>query len=775
MGVLFLNKKIFFALLVLLFAFSVSAIQASDINSTAINSTNVNHIQFDDSPHVNDACYNANSLGDNDKNQTELLSQSDNVYYKGSYEVSLKDVDSGLILANKSISFVINKVKYDAATGNDGIARVSLNLMPGKYSVFASFGGNDDYYMCNSTSTFNVLPTIKANDISKYYKSSTPFTAQFFDTYGKPLANTLVTITVNGNPYNVRTNANGFASLALNFNPGSYRIVSTNPLMGYSLTTNFVILSTISSSDVKQVQGQNKKFTAKFLRSDGKPLAKAYVKYKFKGKTHKVKTNAKGMISISLKKLKKGTYKIVCYNKDGLSKTNTIKIYKKKASTRLSSNSYTFYPKDKSRIITVRLSTALGDSSNAGKIIKIKINGKTYSRKTDANGIASMDLSSFKKGIFSVQFRYDGNKFFKASKLTRSVTIFDTTKTSVTVKSTTHFGYGAGTLLKVCYNAGGVPLAGKTVKLTLDGKTYTKTTDKNGMVSVPINLNIGDYVVSYKTDADSIFDGTSGSFNIDVFKRSPSKVIWKCGKSYKDSSQTFKVLVTNMNGQHVSGGHIELTIDGETYSSTVSSGGYAKFKTHVAIGNYKVSVKFKGNNNHLESSASKSVKVKLSKFRNGINEKHAKGSKAYKKSSSHCKVGTKKLKKLVKKLTKGLTSKVDKARAIFNYVRDTLDYSYYYDTKYGSTGTLNRKSGNCVDHSHLLVALYRTAGFSARYVHGTCRFSDGDVTGHVWVQVKIGKNWVGADAISYRNSLGKIKNWNNKHYTLHNKYASLPF
>jgi len=770
-----MDKKIFFVLLALIIVFSIGAIHAGDINSTALNSSGDDYLQIDDSASFNGVDSNSDHLDESDKNQTEFVSPSDNVYYKGSYGVTLRDSTSSEGLSNKTVDFVINDVKYGAITDDGGRANIDLTLSPGNYNVFISFGGDGDYGMCNLTHSFKILPTVKSNDISKYYNAKTPYTAQFFDTKGNALANTAVSVSVNGKPYSVKTDGNGFARLEMNLNPGTYKIVSTNPLMGYSITTNFVILSTISSSDVKQVQGQNKKFTAKFLRSDGKPLAKAYVKYKFKGKTHKVKTNAKGMIRISLKKLKKGTFKIVCYNKDGLSKTNTIKIYKKKASTRLSSNSYTFYPKDKSRIITVKLSTALGDSSNAGKIIKIKINGKTYSRKTDANGIASMDLSSFKKGIFSVQFRYDGNKFFKASKLTRSVTIFDTTKTSVTVKSTTHFGYGAGTLLKVCYNAGGVPLAGKTVKLTLAGKTYTKTTDKNGIVSVPINLNIGDYVVSYKTDGDSIFDGTSGSFNIDVFKRSPSKVIWKCGKSYKDSSQTFKVLVTNMNGQHLSGGDIELTIDGETYSSTVSSGGYAKFKSHVAIGNYKVSVKFKGNNNHLESSASKSVKVKLSKFRNGINEKHAKGSKAYKKSSSHCKVGTKKLKKLVKKLTKGLTSKVDKARAIFNYVRDTLDYSYYYDTKYGSTGTLNRKSGNCVDHSHLLVALYRTAGFNARYVHGTCRFSDGDVTGHVWVQVKIGKNWVGADAISYRNSLGKIKNWNNKHYTLHNKYASLPF
>jgi transglutaminase-like putative cysteine protease len=70
--------------------------------------------------------------------------------------------------------------------------------------------------------------------------------------------------------------------------------------------------------------------------------------------------------------------------------------------------------------------------------------------------------------------------------------------------------------------------------------------------------------------------------------------------------------------------------------------------------------------------------------------------------------------------------------------------------------------------------MYRTAGFKARYVHGTCVFSDG-VFGHVWTQVLIGKNWVVADPISYKNSLGKIKNWNPNTFKLKSKYLSPPF
>lgn len=117
---------------------------------------------------------------------------------------------------------------------------------------------------------------------------------------------------------------------------------------------------------------------------------------------------------MSLKKLKKGSYKIVCYNKDGLSKTHTIKIFKRKASTKLTANSYQFLP-NQVKVIKAKFSTALADSSCAGKVIKIKINGKTYSRKTDGNGVVSLDLAFLKKGIFTVEYKYDGNKFFKPS------------------------------------------------------------------------------------------------------------------------------------------------------------------------------------------------------------------------------------------------------------------------------------------------------------------------------------------------------------------------
>lgn len=761
-------------MLILVLFFSIGAIQASEVNVTGDNSLNSSDIslQLEDNAQFNElelvnSNYLLNGSATTFKNQTELVALNTGIY--GCFNVVLRGTDSNTTLANKSVNFMINGVKYFSTTDYDGIACVNLTK-PGNYVIDAFFAGDDSYENCNLTSAVEVFPTIKAGDISKYYNGTT-YTATFFDYQGNPLANTIVEIWVNGKSYYEKTNNNGLISLKISLKPGTYKIISLNPITGYNITTTCKILSTITTSDLKKVERDSKKFTAKFFKSNGKVLANQYVKFKIYSKTYKVKTNSKGQASLSLKKFKKGTYKVISYNKDGLSKTNTIKIYKI-ATTKLTTKLYNILPND-SKVIEVKLTTSTGD--NSGKIIKFKFNGKTYSRKTDGKGMAYLNMASFKKGFFTIEYKYDGNKFFKSAKAKNFVTLLDTTKTTLVVKSTRNFGYGAGTHLKVAFTAGGVPLVKRTMTFTIKGKDYTTTTDNKGIGSVPINLNIGNYTINYKTNTKYKINGTSGHCSITVFKRSNSKLTWKCGTSFKDSSQSFKVLLTDTSGKPISGGIVKLKIDDGTYSGKTASNGYATIKTSVALGKYKVSVQFIGNNNFLPSDTSKSVNVKLSKFGRGLNERNAISHlSAYLKSTSHCPVNNAKIKSLVKSLTRGLNNNIDKAKAIFNYVRDEISYGYYYNTHKGAVGTLNSKYANCVDQAHLLVCMYRTAGFKARYVHGTCVFSDG-VFGHVWTQVLIGKNWVVADPISYKNSLGKIKNWNPNTFKLKSKYLSPPF
>ncbi|MEN6593259.1 MAG: transglutaminase domain-containing protein [Methanobacterium sp.] len=132
------------------------------------------------------------------------------------------------------------------------------------------------------------------------------------------------------------------------------------------------------------------------------------------------------------------------------------------------------------------------------------------------------------------------------------------------------------------------------------------------------------------------------------------------------------------------------------------------------------------------------------------------------------------IKNLAASITLGKTTTYAKAQAIFNWVRDHVSYSFYYNTQKGALGAYSSRSANCCDMAHLVVALARAANIPARYQHGTCTFSSGTF-GHVWAQLYVSGKWYYADAVSSRNSFGTINNWNLNTYTLHGTYAALPF
>ena len=150
--------------------------------------------------------------------------------------------------------------------------------------------------------------------------------------------------------------------------------------------------------------------------------------------------------------------------------------------------------------------------------------------------------------------------------------------------------------------------------------------------------------------------------------------------------------------------------------------------------------------------------------------------KDYLNPTKNCQVKNDAIKLLSKEITKGCKTKLQKAIAIHNWVAANIAYDGYFNTKSGAVKTMSKRSGNCVDQTHLAIALYRTSGIPARYVHGTCKFVSGNTVGHVWSQVLIAKTWLVSDTTSYElNSLGTVNYWDSATYKLQGKYSSLPF
>ena len=186
----------------------------------------------------------------------------------------------------------------------------------------------------------------------------------------------------------------------------------------------------------------------------------------------------------------------------------------------------------------------------------------------------------------------------------------------------------------------------------------------------------------------------------------------------------------------------------------------------------KKSTASKAKTNKTKSSVSKAKTKTVNSNKASITESLMK----YLSSSKNCQVKNKSIQDLAKTLTSKLKSDYEKGKKLFNWVRDNIQYKKYRNTRRGAVKTLQTKKGNCVDQSHLLIALSRASGIPARYVKGgNCKFSNGYVSGHIWTQMYINNKWVVADTTSHRNSLGKIKNWNTKNYKLYGQFCSINF
>jgi len=146
--------------------------------------------------------------------------------------------------------------------------------------------------------------------------------------------------------------------------------------------------------------------------------------------------------------------------------------------------------------------------------------------------------------------------------------------------------------------------------------------------------------------------------------------------------------------------------------------------------------------------------------------------KPYLIATNNCQVNDAAIKSLALSIVNGAGSNYEKADRIFRWVRDNISYTFYYNTKYGATGMLKTRNGNCIDHTHLMIALARSVGIPARYAHAQCEFSSMTV-GHVWAELYANGAWYTADATSSRNTLGVMQNCKILYWK--GRYAQLPF
>ena len=381
--------------------------------------------------------------------------------------------------ATGEVIFTVNGNDY-AADVNAGKATYTLyDLDEGSYDAKANYKGDVNHRTSLSNSIhFDVIAIdVNAPDLTKYYGGSEKFVVTVKDD-NNPVAGKVVTIYLNGVPYNRTTDANGQASIAINLNSGVHQV--TSKFEDIRVQSTITVKPTLSGNNVTKIYRNDTQYYAKFIDSNGNILKNTDVYFNINGVFYTRKTNDEGVAKMNIN-LNPGEYIITAIN--SLSKEQCGNIIKVLPSI-VENNDLTKYYKNASKF-TFRLLDNQGKPVGAGVSATLNINGVFYTRTTDANGYINMNIN-LNPGTYIATIMYNGLSLANTIKVLPILEAKD-----VVMK------YRDGSKFEAKLLDGqGKPFANQTLTFNINGVMYSRTTGDDGIARLNINLMPGEYIIT---------------------------------------------------------------------------------------------------------------------------------------------------------------------------------------------------------------------------------------------------------------------------------------
>lgn len=506
---------------------------------------------------------------------TTLSGHNTTLYFKNgtTYDVKLTDI-TGKALSNQTVSFLINGKLYNRTTGSDGVASMNINLAVGKYNITASYAGSSLYGGSSVTNLVEVLSTISANDVVKFYRNGTQYYAKFVDGNGNPLINTEVRFNINGVFYTRNTNNSGIANLSIALNPNKYILTAIHP-NGEMSANNITVLSTINGSDITKYFRNGTQFYATFYDAMGNPLINETVRFNINGVIYEKRTNNKGTANLTIS-LYPGSYILTAYHPNGESHGYNINVL----STLIDNNNITMYYRD-GTAFTIKVIDGQGKPL-ANTTVRFNINGVFYDKVTDENGIAKLGIRLYPNN-YIITSSYNGLEVSNNIGVSSSNTTI-IGKDAYIIINSINSNYTV-TLVDIKGN----PIENQTVYFKYNNKEVTATTDENGNATITIsNLEKGDYNVTYGFNGVIGYYPSKSSSILHVINSTTILTGNDVSMVYNDGSK-FRVTLTDLNGKPLANKIITFLINGVAYNRTTDSNGVASIDIRLYPGNYVIS------------------------------------------------------------------------------------------------------------------------------------------------------------------------------------------
>lgn len=374
-----------------------------------------------------------------------------------------------------------------------------------------------------------------------------------------------------------------------------------------------ILGTAISVSNFSTYLKSNEQLTAKLTDEEGKVIANKTLTLTIGSNNYTQITDSNGQAKFKISLAREMTYDgVVSFSGDEsyLESSSPVKIVVKKTASKIISSNLNMIPK-MSEDYSVTLKDADGKPIFNQKV-RFKVNGRTYTRTTNSNGVAKVNLKfNQNKKTYNIYINYKGSNKYKSAYKTNKIYVKYSSKTAkLVVPTVTIPPKATKTYTITLKDENNKGISKQKVTIKLNGKTYTKTTNSKGQASIKVRFtSLKTYKVSVTYKGSNVYKKASSSGKIKV-EKTPTKITAPTVSMFSNEANKYTVTLKTSSGNGLSKQKITIKVNGKTYTKTTDGKGQASVTiTLPDEKTYAVNVNYAGNDIYKSSKATGKISV----------------------------------------------------------------------------------------------------------------------------------------------------------------------
>ena len=390
---------------------------------------------------------------------------------------------------------VVNGKSYNVAIVDEkGVLNI-YNLAAGDYNVDVTYLGDNKYLSSTNAANFTVSKvsdynmTVDIADIVKGENATITVTIPEDGTGS-------VIVTINGTNYK-GTVIKGIAKVIIpDLDEGTYKVVTfytgdnkyDSMIVNGTITVNKNTITTLTMNNLVKYFGSSQRLVAKLADALGNPIANATVYFTINGKVHARITDENGTASIAIRLLPSEYKASALFNGTDDYDMATVNASVLVKNTILG-NDTTLYFRNGTQYVAKFLDG--NGKALANTDVKFNINGVFYTRVTDENGIARLNIR-----LDPASYIITAYNPVTGEQKANEVTVLP----RIIAKDLSMKYLDGSTFNAALVDGQGKAISGVNITFNINGVFYHRTTDVNGVASLNIRLISGVYIITSMYD-----------------------------------------------------------------------------------------------------------------------------------------------------------------------------------------------------------------------------------------------------------------------------------